>query len=80
MKRLQMSKTVRNSFYLCYPSANPFEEFYLDNQAAKNQLDWLQNVDGGEFCWYVTTFAEGACNELWFSREEDMVLYQMTWC
>lgn len=80
MKRVQMSKTVRDSFCLCYPSANPFTEFYLDNLDVKHQLDWLHNADGGEFCWYVTTYLNGARNELWFSRKEDMVLYQMTWC
>ena len=81
MKQLQMSKLVKERFYLCKPSANPFAEFYLDDASFIQQLKWLYNTPGEDFCWYCTPRLHGVPgNELWFSRKEDMVLYQLTWC
>jgi hypothetical protein len=80
MKRVQMSPIVNDSFYLCRPSANPFGALLHIEHDAKQQLAWLETTDGGEFCWYCTMGSPQARNELWFSRQEDMILYQMTWC
>lgn len=46
--------------------------------------EWLKNINGGRYCfeidWEKILSKENISYYIWFEREEDAMLFKLTWC